>query len=133
MLTGCALSALPASAPVTPVATLLAPHRGPVLVQYCADNTGRYPLDDFHHANALVAASLSASVGANAEGLTLYATRFASDTFDPANALPPFVIPATPTYPILPTSLPTASQANPVYLLPFRSPPHSAAKPTAKC
>jgi hypothetical protein len=114
MLTGCALSSLPAGASVTPAATILVPHRGPVLVQYCADNTGSYPIADFHHANVLVAASLSASVGANAEGLTLYATRFASDTFDPANTLPPFVVPATPAYPALPTLLPTASQANPV-------------------
>jgi hypothetical protein len=114
LLGACALSSVPASVQVTPVPTVTALHRGPVLVQYCADNTGIYPLDDFHRANALVATSLAAAVGANAEGLTLYATRFASNTFDPSNTLPLFLVPATPNYPVLPTPLPTPSQANPV-------------------
>jgi hypothetical protein len=83
-------------------------------VQYCADNTGIYPLDDFHRANQFVARSLVAAVRANTEGLTLYATRFASNTFDPANTLPPFLIPTTPAYPALPTPPPTPTVNNPV-------------------
>jgi hypothetical protein len=100
-------------AEITPAPTVASPHRGPVLVQYCADNTGIYPLDDFHRANQLVAASLVAAVRANTEGLTLYVTRFASNTFDPANSLPPFLIPATPAYPALPTA-PTPAKGNPI-------------------
>ncbi|HEV2237457.1 MAG TPA: hypothetical protein VGR57_12415 [Ktedonobacterales bacterium] len=114
VLAACALSSAPAGVQVTPAPTITARHRGPILVQYCADNTGIYPLEDFHRANQLVATSLVAAVGANTEGLTLYATRFASDTFDPANTLPPFLVPATPAYPALPTPLPTAPLANPV-------------------
>jgi hypothetical protein len=103
-----------AGARITPAPTVTSPHRGPILVQYCADNTGIYPLDDFHQANQFVARSLVTAVRANTEGLTLYATRFASNTFDPANTLPPFVIPATPAYPDLPTPLPTPTVNNPV-------------------
>jgi hypothetical protein len=114
VLAACGFSSLPAAVQVTPVPTIAVAHRGPVLVQYCADNSGVYPQDDFHRANQLVAASLVGSVGANADGLTLYATHFASNTFDPSNTLPPFSVPATPAYPALPTPLPTASQANPV-------------------
>jgi hypothetical protein len=113
-LAACGFSSLATSAQVTPAPTIVVAHRGAVLVQYCGDNTGAYPADDFHRANQLVAASLVASVGANADGLTLYATRFASNTFDPSNTLPPFTVPATPAYPALPTPLATASQANPV-------------------
>jgi hypothetical protein len=101
-------------ASITPAPTVSSPHRGPVLMQYCADNTGIYPLDDFHRANQLVARSLVAAVRANTEGLTLYVTRFASNTFDPANSLPPFTIPATPAYPALPAPLPTPTVNNPV-------------------
>ncbi len=101
-------------ASITPAPTVSSPHRGPVLVQYCADNTGIYPLDDFHRANQLVARSLVAAVRANTEGLTLYTTRFASDTFDPANSLPPFLVPATPAYPALPTPPPTPAKDNPI-------------------
>jgi hypothetical protein len=100
-------------ASITSAPTVSSPHRGPVLVQYCADNTGIYPLEDFHRANQLVAASLVAAVRANTEGLTLYVTRFASDTFDPANSLPPFLVPATPAYPALPTP-PTPTVSNPI-------------------
>jgi len=100
-------------AAITPAPTVSSPHRGPVLVQYCADNTGIYPLDDFHHANQLVARSLVAAVRANTEGLTLYTTRFASNTFDPANSLPPFLVPATPAYPVLPTPS-TPAKGNPI-------------------
>jgi hypothetical protein len=99
---------------ITPAPTVTSPHRGPVLVQYCADNTGIYPLDDFHRANQLVASSLVAAVRANTEGLTLYVTRFASNTFDPANSLPPFLVPATPAYPTLPTPPPTPAKDNPI-------------------
>lgn len=67
--------------PITLAPMITSPHRGPVLVQYCADNTSIYSLDDFHHANQFVASSLVAAVRANTEGLTLYATRFASNTF----------------------------------------------------
>jgi hypothetical protein len=114
-LAGCdaGISSLRGAA-ITAAPTVTSPHRGPILVQYCADNTGIYPLDDFHRANQFVASSLVAAVRANMEGLTLYATRFASNTFDPVNSLPPFVVPATPAYPDLPTPPPTPADNNPV-------------------
>ena len=102
-----------AGARITPAPTVTSPHRSAVLVQYCADNTGISPLDDFHRANQLVARSLVAAVRPNTEGLTMYVTRFASNTFDPANSLPPFLIPATPAYPALPTA-PTRATGNPI-------------------
>lgn len=113
-LAACAASTISAGVQITPVPTINVPHRGPVLVQYCADNTGSYPISDFHSANKLIATSLAASVGANADGLVLFATRISSNTFSSSNTLPPFVIPATPNYPALPPPLPTPSQANPV-------------------
>jgi hypothetical protein len=98
---------------VTPVATITTPHRGPVIVQYCADDTGSYPRGDFQGANALLAKSLPPAVIPNSEGLILYATLISSDTFDPSNTLAPFLIPAIPAYPPLPLP-PTPTNNNPV-------------------
>lgn len=114
MLAACATGIVTSAAQVTPAPTIITPHRAAVLVQYCADDTGSYPRGDFQNANKLVATSLPASVTANADGLTLYATAITSNTFDSANTLPPFLIPVTSPYPALPTPLPTASQANPI-------------------
>lgn len=115
LLAACALttSTVSPGIQVTPVATVTAPHRAPVLVQYCADDTGSYPRGDFQGANALVSSSLTASVVANSDGLTLYATLINSDTFNSANTLAPFIIPAIPNYPALP-AVPTPSDNNPV-------------------
>lgn len=99
---------------VTPVPTVEAPHRGPVLVQYCVDDTGSYPRGLFSGANKLVASSLVLSVVPNSEGLVLYATQITSTTFDASNTLAPFVIPPISNYPALPTPLPTTADANPV-------------------
>src|SRR5579859_7288498 len=72
---------------VTPVPTVEVPHRGPVLVQYCVDDTGSYPRGLFSGANKLVASSLVLSVVPNSEGLVLYATQITSTTFDASNTL----------------------------------------------
>lgn len=115
LLAACALTTSSArpGVQVTPVATVSVPHRTPVFIQYCADDTGSYPRSDFQGANALVASSLAASVVANSDGLTLYATLINSDTFNSANTLAPFIIPAVPTYPALP-AISTPSDNNPV-------------------
>jgi hypothetical protein len=99
---------------ITPAPTVVTPHRNPVLVQYCADDTGSYPRSDFVLANKLLAASLAQAVVANSDGLQLYATGITSNTFDPANTLAPFIIPSLPAYPSLPTPLPTPQNSNPV-------------------
>ncbi|HEV2236343.1 MAG TPA: hypothetical protein VGR57_06735 [Ktedonobacterales bacterium] len=99
---------------ITPAPTVTLAHRGPMLVQYCADDTGSYPRGDFSQANHAVADSLVKSVRANSDGIMLYATAITSNTFDPANTLAPFTVPAIANYPTLPTPLPTPSQANPV-------------------
>ena len=114
LLGACALSSASPGARITPAPTMVTAHRGPVLVQYCVDDTGSYPRADFQGANKLVANSLPSAVVANAESLTLYATLISSTTFDPSNTLAPFIIPAVPNYPALPASPPTPSQANPV-------------------
>jgi hypothetical protein len=116
LLAACAdlLSSVAPKALVTPAATVTLAHRGPVLVQYCADDTGSYPRSDWALANHAVADSLVKSVRANSDGLVLYATAITSNTFDPSNTLAPFNIPAIANYPTLPTPLPTPSQANPV-------------------
>jgi hypothetical protein len=114
MLAACAATLVTPSVQITAIPTINAPHRGPVLVQYCADDTWSYPRGDFQSANKLVATSLPAAVVANADGLTLYATLITSNTVDPSNTLAPFIIPVTSPYPALPTPLPTESQANPV-------------------
>jgi hypothetical protein len=116
LLAACATTSL-SGIQVTPVATVSAPHRGPVLIQYCADDTGSYPRALFSTANQEVANSLVQSVVPNAEGLVLYATLITSMTFDASNTLAPFVIPSIGNYPALPTPLPTPAQANPVSYL----------------
>jgi hypothetical protein len=65
-------------------------------------------------ANQLVAASLPKAAVPHSSGLTLYATLITSATEDPRNTLAPFVIPAVPNYPALPTPMPTPADANPV-------------------
>jgi hypothetical protein len=114
LLAACALSSGTPVAPVTPAPVTSVPHRGPVLVQYCADDTGSYPRGLFGSANMAVANSLIQSVQPNSEGLVLYATLITSMTFDASNTLAPFVIPAIGNYPALPTPLPTPAEANPV-------------------
>jgi hypothetical protein len=99
---------------VTPAPSVALAHRGPILIQFCSDDTGSYPRGDFALANRMVASNLVASVRANSDVLVLYATAITSDTFNSANTLAPFVIPAMANYPALPTPLPTPSQANPV-------------------
>jgi hypothetical protein len=89
-------------------------HRDKVTIQYCADDTGSYPREDFRGANQLVAQSLINAVAANADNLTLYATLINSKTFDPASTLDPFQIPATAAYPTLPAPLPTPTEGNPI-------------------
>jgi hypothetical protein len=116
LLAACAnlLTSVTPKALITPAPTVALAHRGPMLVQYCADDTGSYPRGDFSLANRTVADSLVQSVRANSDGLVLYATLITSNTFDASNTLAPFVIPAIANYPTLPTPLPTPSQANPV-------------------
>jgi hypothetical protein len=116
LLAACAnplISVAPRAA-ITPAPTVTLTHRGPMLIQYCGDDTGSYPRGDFALANHQVANSLVASVRANADGIVLYATAITSNTYDPSNTLAPFVVPAITNYPALPTPLPTPSQANPV-------------------
>jgi hypothetical protein len=114
VFTACAIVSSPPTTGVTPVPTIVSPHRGPVLVQYCVDNTGSYPRTYFASANKLVASNLGRSVIPNSGGLVLYATLISSMTFDPSQSLAPFVIPAIGAYPSLPTPLPTPPQDNPV-------------------
>ncbi len=114
LLAACAASTISPGVQVTPVPTVIAPHRGPILVQYCIDDTGSYPRGDFYIANRLVASNLAQAVQPNTDGLTLYATLITSNTFDPSNSLAPFVIPAVANYPTLPTPIPTPVQDNPV-------------------
>lgn len=101
-------------AAVTPVPVPAAPYRGPLLVQYCADDTGSYPRAEFHYANDLVAHSLVQTVVPNSGGTVLYATLINSDTFNSKNTLSPFVVPAVQNYPPRPTPFPTPPQTNPV-------------------
>jgi hypothetical protein len=116
LLAACAnpLTSVAPKALITPAPTVTLTHRGPILVQFCADDTGSYPRGDFALANRMVASTLVASVRANSDGLVLFATAITSNTFDPTNTLAPFVIPAIANYPALPTPLPTVSQSNPV-------------------
>ena len=99
---------------VTPAPTVITTHRNAVFVQYCIDDTGSYPRADFFLANKLVASSLQQSVAANTDGMQLYATLIVSNTDNPVNTLAPFVIPAIPAYPTLPTPLATPPNDNPV-------------------
>ena len=112
-LVACTIPVVPTATPqITPVPTVVVPYRGPVLVQYCADDTGNYPREDFSAANRLVANSLLQEVVPNSGGLVLYATAITSNTFDPVNTLPPFLIPPIENYPPLPFASP--SQVNPI-------------------
>jgi hypothetical protein len=101
-------------ASVTPVPTITSAHREKVTAQYCADDTGSYPHEDFRGANRLVAQSVVDAVTPNTDGLTLYATLINSRTFDPASSLDPFIIPAIPAYPTLPAPVATPTQGNPI-------------------
>jgi hypothetical protein len=117
MLVACSVPFTATTTPgsvVTPVPTGASPYRGPLLVQYCTDDTGSYPRAEFHYANALVAHSLVQTVVANSGGTVLYATLINSDTFNSRNTLSPFVVPAVENYPALPTPIPTPPQTNPV-------------------
>jgi hypothetical protein len=115
VLGACALtSSATAGTAITPVPTITVPHRPPVLVQFCTDDTGSYPRGDFVLANRKVADSLAQSVVPNSSGLILYATLITSMTYDPTNTLNPFIIPAIDNYPTLPTPQPTPSESNPV-------------------
>jgi hypothetical protein len=115
VLSACAaLTSATAGPAVTPVPTVIVPHRPPVLVQFCTDDTGSYPRGDFVQANKKVADSLAQAVVPNSSGLILYATLITSMTFDPSNTLDPFIIPAIANYPALPTPQPTPSESNPV-------------------
>src|SRR5436305_424214 len=91
---------------ITPVPTITSAHRDKVTIQYCVDDTGSYPREDFHGANQLVAQNFLAAVAANSDGVTLYATLINSQTFDPASTLDPFQIPVTAAYPALPAPIP---------------------------
>ena len=114
VLGACALVSATAGTAITPVPTIIAPKRLPVLVQFCTDDTGSYPRGFFLLANKKVADSLTQSVVPNSAGLILYATLITSTTFDPTNTLYPFIIPAIGNYPILPTPLPTPAESNPI-------------------
>jgi hypothetical protein len=99
---------------VTPVPTIIAPHRPPVLVQFCTDDTGNYPRYDFSQANQKVATSLIQSVVPNSSGMILYATAITSHSYDSDFSLAPFIIPPIDNYPTLPTPPPTPAEANPI-------------------
>jgi hypothetical protein len=114
VLGACALTSTAAGPTITPVPTIIARQRPPVLVQFCTDDTGSYPRGYFSRANKKVADSLAQSVVPNSSGLILYATLIASMTFDPTNTLNPFIIPSISNYPTLPTPLPTPSESNPI-------------------
>jgi hypothetical protein len=113
-LAACANPSTSPGTQVTPIPEVVAPYRGPVLVQFCSDDTGRYPRVDFLNANKLVASSLAQAVVPNSAGLVLYATAITSNTFDTANTLAPFVVPPIDNYPALPTPIPSPAQQNPV-------------------
>jgi hypothetical protein len=101
-------------ATITPAPTRISVHRDRTIVQYCVDDTGSYPREDFHGANRLIAQNISDNVVANSEGFTLYATLINSKTFDPASTLAPFTIPSTPPYPALPAPKATPTEGNPI-------------------
>jgi hypothetical protein len=114
-LAACAIPSAPSPvSQVTPVPEIVAPHRGPVLVQFCSDDAGSYPRYDFVNANHLAASSLVQAVVPNSAGLVLYATAITSNTFDSVNPLAPFVVPPIDNYPALPTPIPSPAQQNPV-------------------
>lgn len=116
VLSACALTSTTTTTGtvITPVPTIIAPSRPPVLVQFCTDDTGSYPRALFVQANKKVADSLTQSVLPHSSGLILYATLITSTTFDPTNTLSPFLIPAIANYPTLPTPQPTPVESNPI-------------------
>jgi hypothetical protein len=115
LLAGCdaGLSSVTGST-ITPAPTLTTPHRDKTTVQYCVDNTGSYPREDFQGANQLIAQNLIDAVIPNSDGLTLYATLINSKTFDSSSTLDPFQIPAIAPYPSLPAPIPTPTEGNPI-------------------
>lgn len=89
--------------------------RPPLIVQFCNDDTGSFPRDDFHGASTLMGDSLVAATTANQGGVMLYATAITHNTFDPANTLSPvFTVPMIPAFPIAPTPIPTYEPENPI-------------------
>jgi uncharacterized coiled-coil protein SlyX len=103
-----------AGASITPAPTMTSAHRDKTTIQYCVDDTGSYPRDDFHGANQLIAQNLVNAVVPNSDGLTLYATLINSKTFDSSSTLDPFQIPTIAPYPSLPTPIPTPTEGNPI-------------------
>src|SRR5215510_12658829 len=67
---------------ITPAPTMTSAHRDKTTIQYCVDDTGSYPRDDFHGANKLIAQNLVDAVTPNSDGLTLYVTLINSKTYD---------------------------------------------------
>ncbi|HEX3269513.1 MAG TPA: hypothetical protein VHR15_02610 [Ktedonobacterales bacterium] len=103
-----------AGASITPAPTLTSAHRDKTTIQYCVDDTGSYPRDDFHGANQLIAQSLVDAVTPNSDGVTLYATLINSKTGDSSSTLDPFQIPSIAAYPSLPVPIPTPTEGNPI-------------------
>src|SRR4249919_1548783 len=99
---------------ITPAPTMTSAHRDKTTIQYCVDDTGSYPRDDFHGANQLIAQSLVDAVTPNSDGLTLYATLINSKTGDSSSTLDPFQIPSIAPYPSLPVPIPTPTEGNPI-------------------
>jgi len=89
--------------------------RPALLIQFCNDDTGSYPREDFAGANQLMADGLQQAVTANQHGAILFATAITHNTFDPVNTLnPTFTVPSIEAYPAEPTPVPTHDAANPV-------------------
>jgi hypothetical protein len=87
----------------------------PLLIQFCNDDTGSFPRQDFAAASQLMASSLVQVVTANQQGATLFATAITHNTFDPKNTLnPAFKVPAIPAYSPQPTPVPTHAPQDPV-------------------
>jgi hypothetical protein len=103
-----------AGASITPAPTMTSAHRDKTTIQYCVDDTGSYPREDFQGANKLIAQNLVNAVTPNSDGLTLYATLINSKTFDSSSTLDPFQIPAIAPYPSLPAPIPTPTEGNPI-------------------
>jgi hypothetical protein len=99
---------------ITPAPTITNLHRDKTTIQYCVDDTGSYPRDDFRGANQLIAQSLVDAVTPNSDGLTLYATLINSKTADSSSTLDPFQIPSIAPYPSLPAPIPTPTEGNPI-------------------
>jgi hypothetical protein len=101
-------------ASITPAPTMTSAHRDKTTIQYCVDDTGSYPRDDFRGANQLIAQSLIDAVTPNSDGLILYATLINSKTFDSSSTLDPFQIPAIAAYRSLPAPISTPTEGNPI-------------------